>query len=582
MALGRAGAEAQTRAVPRSTVASRLLDDLLRAPREMRRELLASLDAIDLEALLIESAREHGTPFVLWAGDPVGFVADVLGETLWSKQRDVLEALTGYQRVVVPAAFSVGKTHLGARVVAYWCCTQPVGVALAVTIATRMRQVQRQLWPHVRRLAARASLPGRVDMTQWMMPDARGVDTAVAYGFSVPAEDEAAFQGIHAGSLLLVVDEAGGIPTTVGQGTRNVLVGNAVMLAIGNPATDDEHSWFETLCESGLDPDRPRDITIRIAARDSPAITGEPTGRCRDCPEQMPVHPLSDHLVDQEWIDEAVRDHGPDGPYVIAKVEARFPKGGTGRAIPSALVEAAYQREDPTDEDCVRLCDLRLPEQDAGWVLRRGAWVRLGVDVAADGGDEFVVARQVGDFVSVEHFSAGPANDDAIQVAGEILRHILRAEQLARALGSTLPVRLKIDGIGLGWGVQSTLTAWGRELRHHAQIVPVIVSERPDREPDAVTLRPLNKRAEMYLTMRASLAIGPDGVPGMRLCALDERTRAQLSAPKLLTNSGGYSYIEPKKSLKERGLRSPDRAEAVMLANYEPLPKKRKGRILVG
>lgn len=566
----------------RSTVAGRLLDDLIRAPRRVRVQCLTELSPNDLQALLSESLRLYGTPFRLWHGDPVGFVTDVLGETLWSKQRAVLEALTTHQQIAVPAGFGLGKTFLGARAVAAFVCTQPVGVALAVTIATRFRQVQRQLWPHIRRLAARAELPGRVDMTQWVMPDGNDVATVVAYGFSVPAEDEAAFQGVHSGSLLLVVDEAGGIPVTVGQGTRNLLTGEATMLAIGNPAMDDENTWFEGLSEAGEDPDRPRVTTIRISARDSPLLTGEDAGPCRDCPPQMPVHPLATHLVDQAWIDDTVREHGEDAPYVVAKVEARFPTGGARRAIPSSLVQAAYDRPEPDGPGCVALGDLGLDEEHRPWLVRYGAWVRLGVDVAADGGDEFVIARSVGDLCTVEHFSSGAVNEDALTVAGEVLRHILRAQTLAAAIESTRPVRVKIDGIGLGWGVQSVLKAWGRERRHGAEVKSIVVSEKPDREPDAMMLRPLNKRAEMFLSFRNELAVDGAGIPGLRLGPLDSRTRSQLSGPKLLTNSGGYSYIEPKKDMQNRGLRSPDRGEAIILARYEPLPPKRKGRILAG
>ncbi|MET9110530.1 hypothetical protein [Streptomyces zhihengii] len=42
--------------------------------------------------------------------------------------------------------------------------------------------------------------------------------------------------------LLIVVDEAGGIARTIGNGTNNLLTGDARMLAIGNPAMDDPRS----------------------------------------------------------------------------------------------------------------------------------------------------------------------------------------------------------------------------------------------------------------------------------------------------------------------------------------------------
>lgn len=552
------------------------------APVDARRDVFAELTVQEWAVLLAESEHEFGTAYGLFQADPVGFVEVVLGETLWSKQREMLTALLTHRRVAVPAGFGVGKTHLAARAVAFWCCTNPVGVGLAVTIATRMRQVQRQLWPHVRRLHARANLPGEVDMTQWRMPDLHGVMTDAAYGFTAPEHDESAMQGIHAGKLLLVADEAGGLGQVVGRSTRNLLTGDATMLAIGNPASDDEQSWFETLVDAGLDPDRPDDATIRIRALDSPLITGEEAGTCRECPAAMPAHSLATHLVDQGWITDAIRDYGPDDPYVIAKVHAQFPKGATNRVIPSLWVQRATEIPDPLPVgEWMRPCDLGITGETRTESVRRGAWVRLGVDVAADGGDEFVIARSVGDLVTIEHAAAGAENANAVTVAGVVLRHILRAQALAAAIESTLPVRVKVDGIGVGWAVVSTLKAWRSEGLHDAEIVSVVVSEKPDREPDAVAQRPLNKRAEMWLTTRSLLTPGPDGSPGgLRLGALDDRTLAQLSAPRLETNSGGFAYVEPKKHMKTRGVRSPDRAEAALLATYEPQPPKRKGRIL--
>lgn len=560
----------------RSREAARLFADLMALPPDVRRAFLRELDVGARARVLAVAAQQGGTPYCLWADDPVGFVEDVLGETLWSRQREILAALTDHRRIAVPSGFGTGKTWLAARAVAHFVCTRPAGVGLAVTIATRMRQVQRQLWPHVRRLHARAGLPGQCDMTQWRMPDPRGVDTDVAYGFTTPDHDEAAMQGIHAGALLLVVDEAGGIGHLIGRSTRNLLTGDARMLAIGNPPTDDESSWFETLCAAGDDPDRPADVAIRIRALDSPAITGEQVGRCMDCPPASPPHPLSDHLVDQAWVDDAIREHGEDAAYVQAKVYARFPKGGPSRAIPSAWLEAAVNSDEPEPGDgWVRLRDLDVPGEPAEWAVQYGAWVRLGVDVAAGGGDELGISRCVGDLLTIEHTSAGAVNNAPYHVAGVVLREIRRAEQLRQALGTAAPVRVKIDAIGVGWGVAGILEAWAAEGVHSAEVVRVVVSEETGRAEETGTLRPWRKRDEMWLAMREMLA--PPAGPRLRM-RIDNRTFAQLTGPGYTTNSTGFTVIEAKSALKARGLSSPDRAEAGLLAVYEPLDTSRKKR----
>lgn len=518
--------------------------------------------------------------FGLWADTPSGFVEDVLGESLWSKQRQLLDAMPRHKRVAVRAGFGVGKTHIAARAGLWFVLTTPPGVGLCVTTATRFRQVQRQLWPHIRRCVARAKLPGSCDTVQYKIPDACGNEVVAAYGFSAPAGDEAAMQGIHAARLLLVVDEAGGIARSIGSGTNNLLTGDARMLAIGNPATDDPRSWFEQLCEEGDDPEHPGTITIPIAALDSPAITGERVPYCLDCPAGVPKHPLSQHMPDQEWVDRTIGEYGPEHPYVIAKVYAKFPQGGANRPLPVAWIDTAADQPDPEPDgrEWLRLCDLGLEGETAEHTVRRGAWVRLGVDVAADGGDEVTVYRVVGDALEQRHASSGPQNLNQVNVAGRILAEVLAAERLAKALGTRAAVRVKIDRNGLGHGVVSILEKWGEEGRHGAQIVGVMVSENidPDREDPGQQMRPDRKRDEMWLAAPSLLQPGPAngrGVPGpprLRL-RVDHKCLVQLGSPTISTSSTGQVVVESKKAMRARGVGSPDRADGALLALYEPL-----------
>ncbi|MBO1418111.1 hypothetical protein J0670_26330, partial [Streptomyces sp. FH025] len=266
-----------------------------------------------------------------------------------------------------------------------------------------------------------------------------------------------------------------------------------------------------------------------------------------------------------------------DAPFVQAKVHARFPRGGQARAIPSSWVERASDNPEPDGPDYVALNTLGLDGETSAYRVRRGAWVRLGVDVAADGGDEFAIARSVGDLVELRHATAGQDNADPVVVAGVVLREIKAAQDLAAALGSTAPVRVKIDGVGIGWGVAGLLEAWRREGLHRAEIVTVLASESTGRDDEAATLRPSNKRDEMWLAMRSLLS--PHGQGSLRL-RVDRRTQAQLSGPKLETNSGGRTVIESKRSMRRRGVSSPDRAEAVLLAPYEPLTGRRRVRVI--
>lgn len=558
-------------------VAKRMFEDAMGVEPAIRREWVKGMTDRERRELLKYAWREEGTPYVLYVDDPVGFTEDVLGESTWSKQRAVLTALTSdKKRVAVPSAFGTGKTHIAARAALWRSLVFPPGTSLTVTTATRLRQVQRQLWPHIRTAVARANLPLEADMTQLHAYDADGTRQQVAYGFSAPPHDEAAVQGIHAPRLFIVVDEAGGISRVIGKAMRGLLTGDDTrMLAIGNPPTDDEGSWFEGFC------DHPKAEMIRISAFDSPQISGEVTDWCRTCPNQgTHRHRLSIHITDRDWIEETIEEYGRDAPFVIAKVDAKFPKGGSTRTIPADWVEIAYEQPEPEGDGYVRLDALGLDEETDGWMVQPGAWVRLGVDVAADGGDELVVARAVGDLVTNQHISSGATNANAMDVAGKVLVEIKKAQLLRAKLGTAAPVRVKVDGIGVGWGVAGVLEAWRKEAIHDAEILAVLVSESTGRNDEGAVMRPARKRDEMWLAGRHLLAPrkgNPGEIqvrPGQLRLRVDGRTRAQLSGPTYGTNSSGLTVVEGKPSMKERGLSSPDRAEALLLAVYEPLIKK--------
>lgn len=552
----------------RSKIAAGMLSNLLETPVPIRRRVLAALDRDDLVALFAASTAELGTPYAVWQGDPVGFAVQVLGEALWSQQRKILRSMVTNQVTAIPSCFGSGKTRTMALATTYFGAVYPPGTAVVVTIAPRWRQVARQIWPEIRGAATRADLFGHVDAVQWKIPTIAGIDFAAAYGIAAAPTAEDAVQGIHAANVLLVVDEAGGISQTIGQNMVGLLTGdNAAMVAIGNPPTDNEGSWFERLCAAD------RTSLIRIAAGSTPNFTGEVVAMCQSCPPAVPPHPLSKHLVDERWVANAIADHGPDSRFVAAKVHAKFPRGGPNTLLPWAWVHEAVTMDEPADPGLVRLDQLGLPAETARWLVSPGAWVRLGVDVAADGGDEVVISRCVGDLVTIEHTSAGEANSDSVAVAGMVLEEILRAERLRRALGTEARVRVKIDVIGLGWGVAGILETWGREGRHNAEIVKVDVRESTNRaDDDNTTLRPYRKRDELWLAMRGLLASAAheDGQPMVRL-RVDDRTESQLSAPRYGTNSTGHVVVESKDSMRKRGVRSPDRAEGCCLAVYEPL-----------
>jgi hypothetical protein len=582
-----------------STLARRMFDDLMsltpieRRPFIEELALLAAKGDPTLTHVLAIAQDEMGTPYGLWQDDAHGFVTTVLGENTWSTTTRLFEALSEIKaRVAIPSCFSSGKTHSASRAVLWFTAVHPVGQALAITLAPLWRQVEKGLWPEIRGSHRRCGLPGQVDMTQMKAESIDGLDTLMAYGIAAAPHNEAAVQGIHKPKLLLIVDEAGGISRNIGRNLRGLLTGpDSRLLAIGNPPTDDEGSWFERLCEDDAV------VTLPISAYSTPAFTDEQVGLCGSCPKSTPPHAITEHLVDPQWVEEVREEYGEDSAYFQAKVLAKFPKGGSNRVIPASWVDLALDSPEPDtdDEEWLRLCDLGIDGETDQWAVKAGSWVRLGVDVAADGGDEFVIVRTIGNLSTIEHTSSGLGNADPVDVAGVVLREIKRAEKVRQALGTAAKVRVKIDGIGVGWGVAGILSKWGTESVHDAEIVSVIVSEAIDREADGSTETPYNKRAEMWLAGRAVLT------PAKQLVEQDDevveaafltsrfrlrmnrRAAAQLSNPIKGNSSTGKTVVESKDKMKKRGVTSPDRAEAWLLSIYEPAPskpKRKQGKLL--
>ena len=280
-----------------------LVDLWLRLDDGERREFYQTLN--DVERRLI--AANIPTPMEL---DPAEFVAHRLGENLWSKQREILRSVRDNRRTIVHSCHGVGKSFTAARAVAWWVETKPN--PLVVTSAPSQAQVRGILWRELGRAHAKGDLSGRCNMTVWMRDGAM-----VAFGRKPAEADlEDVFQGMHSQNLLVVLDEAGGIPAGLWTAaTKLVTNTNSRLLAIGNP--DEEGSAFHRQAQN------PKANTIHISAFDSPNFTDEEvTAR------------MSEELVDQAWIDDLIDEFGEDSPEYKRQVLGEFVIDSTAGVIP--------------------------------------------------------------------------------------------------------------------------------------------------------------------------------------------------------------------------------------------------------
>lgn len=349
--------------------------------------------------------------------------------------------------------------------------------------------------------------------------------------------------------LLILVDEAGGIPHLFGNALESITTGaNTKLALIGNPPTDEEGSWFQQACDSGLY------NVISIPATSTPNFTGEPTGKCKTCSPETPEHSINSHLVDKKWVRDVIRTFGKDSNFVRARVYAKFPTSSSSKVLPSDWLEQACLNENPM----------------------AGNSLELGVDVAADGGDEFVIAVRDGWTGKIVHRSSGADNNNTIILGQTVLKWILACEKVHRTRENNAKIRVKIDEIGIGRGLTDWLKLELTKGRHSAEIIGINVAETAKDSQ-----RFANKRAEMWWNMRDLIQPDSTGAQKVRLLLhrgerddgtkiVDFEVLSQFAAPTYFSRSTGAIAIESKVDMKKRLGRSPDSAEAMLLAFYNP------------
>lgn len=477
------------------------VDELARAG-DVRR-LRKIRDQLKLAAAAA-SARKHAGR---WRTDPVGWVPARLGQVVWSKQAEIMRSVVDHRRTAVRSCHGVGKSHIASLTACWWLDVHPPGEAFVVTTAPTFPQVRAILWRYIRRAHTAGQLLGRVNQTEWHIGD-----ELVAFGRKPADHDESAFQGIHARYVLVIIDEACGVPERLWTAADSLTTNpDCRMLAIGNP--DNPASHFRKVCTPGSGWN-----TIGISAFESPNLTGE----------QVPAK-VARVLVSREWVEEKLREWGDDNPVYRSKVCGEFSTDSPVQVVRASDIAAC-----------------RIPP-DGQHPPGRLLPVELGVDVAG-GGDETVIRERRG------------------VVAGREWRdHTDRPEVIApmviRAIRETGATAVKVDAIGVGFGVVGELRNAAGRGEHRAMIIGVNVGEKSSK-PDLYA----NLRAELWW----DLGRGMSERRAWDLSSMDnaDATIAQLLEPRWTTDAAGRIIVEKKEQVISRLGRSPDNADALLLAYH--------------
>ena len=446
---------------------------------------------------------------------PVKFGEEVLGVELWEKQQEVLSALPEHHRVAVKSGNGLGKGFSAAVAVLWFLYTHDPAIVLST--APTFRQVRYILWRQIHNLYRRApeTLGGRLLDTRWELADDR-----YALGLSADGPDQ--FQGFHSPNMLIVVDEAEGVSDNIYEAIEAVMTSaEPRLLLIGNPTTTSgmfRRAFYE---------ERQIYHCITISALESPNL--RPGGEVA-----VPG------LVTSRWVDERRKIWGEDNPLYRARVLGEFPDQTEDALISLSHVEAAVERW--RAQQLVQASGSATPPP--------GQWepegeVVLAVDVARFGSDHSVILRRQGNRVDEIRTFNGL---DTMQLAGWV----------AAAIREFQPLRTCIDEVGVGAGVVDRLREQGYGVRG-------INVAQAARQKEVFA----NLRAEGYWRLRELFAAGEIAIPP------DRQLVGELVSLRYHLDSRGRTLLERKEDMRKRGVPSPDRADALMLAFLEPSSRPR-------
>jgi hypothetical protein len=342
------------------------------------------------------------------------------------------------------------------------------------------------------------------------------------------------FSGFHGGKILLIIDEAPGVGQDIWDGIQGIQAGGEVhVIALGNPVIP-SGPFFDIFHTK-----RAGWHCISIDAFETPNLIGlTPHDIQKMTPAELDDNPGSiPNLITRRWVREMMDELNvdPDSPDELqdplwqSKVRGQFPTQAEDSLIWLAWVEAARGKE--------------RPEGPEGFFI-------AGVDPSA-GGDNETAIQIVEGYHLVERASWRKADP-----RGEVVDFL-------RKFGSRLrEVRVDVDGVGYYFAKH--LKDKGFKVVGFHNGGEAINKKRFE-----------NKKAEAYWFLREAFQ------RALITGKIEDVTVSQLSAIRYDYNpKTAQIRIESKDSMLKRGVKSPDHADAMMMAMaqiaHTPKPPSRR------
>lgn len=450
---------------------------------------------------LWQQTNEPPSDAVVWARENAGI-------DMWSKQREICESVQNNKFTAVKSCHGIGKSFTASTLACWWVATHPVNDVMVVTTAPSKDQVSGIIWQNMKKIHRRANLHGEVlGNDEWKVGGLQ-----VGIGRKPHDYNKDTFQGYHRRYLLVILDEAAGIPDWIWDGADNIATGpDCRIIAIGNPT--DPASRFKTVCDPGSGWN-----IITVSFFDSPAWTGE---KISDA--------LKAELVDIAWMEKKRAQFGENSPEWEARVIAQFPTTDTNAVIPYSWVEQARNRYKEWVSE--------------GKPKPKGKRI-VACDIAREGRDKTVIMKRIGHITyDMEEFG----KQDTVETLEKIMN---------RADKDLDIVAIDATG-GLGAGVGDHLRRAGYSVRFfNAQARTNATDRTGEWGFQSIRQAAIWNLRELLDPANGHNIIIPD----------DEELAADLIAPKKKEMIGAKIWIESKEEIKSRTGRSPDKGDAIVIA----------------
>jgi len=461
--------------------------------------------------------------------NPVFFVENILGDGLWQKQKDIINAIQD-GNVSVASCHGAGKSFIASRIVLHVMSVQP-GTQVITTAPTN-RQVKKVLWKEIRSGHKKSKYPlGGKLLTQELQVS----DDWFAIGFATDDSDQ--FQGFHGKRILVIADEAAGVSQSIFNGIDGITSGaNSRILYIGNPTSRSGRFYESHSTNEQFE-------TFNISAFDTPNFTkfdikleDIANGSWKEKIDGDLPYP---QLITPQWVRDRYETWGVDSALWQAKVMGKFPQDEEYTIIPVYVWKQSQEEEKYPSIDNIEN-------------------VRIGIDVARFGSDQtsisIVVKNRLVDVRTIRDMDTTSVAEWVDNIIRKTFNRYNRWKQ----------VEINVDTIGVGAGVADQL----KNNFGYEGVRGFKVSEK------AVNYdKYMNKRAEMYWQLRQGLKDEEYEI-GIH----DEDIENQITNIRYEFTSNGKLRVESKKKIKKRLGESPDTSDSICMAFYEKKKERNRGK----